>query len=147
MTQKLGSTPLSHNVTVRRPPPTPLTCDVIYGCPLRNVLMYSDFFKKSSVNSSIKFRFYLVFRWLCCRSDLPYCVGRVVISIIERYIIWDPSRHTSSPVLRQTVVRCKKIAFVSLLSDLTYPSESYYMLCVVYYIQQNCGFTLWPYFI
>ena len=27
-------TPLSHNLTLRRPPPLPLTCDVIYGCPL-----------------------------------------------------------------------------------------------------------------
>jgi hypothetical protein len=26
--------PLSHNVTLRRPPSAPLTCDVIYGCPL-----------------------------------------------------------------------------------------------------------------
>ena len=26
--------PMSHNVTLRRPPPPPLTCDVIYGCPL-----------------------------------------------------------------------------------------------------------------
>ena len=25
--------PLSHNVTHRRPPTAPLTCDVIYGCP------------------------------------------------------------------------------------------------------------------
>ena len=35
MSQKLGSLlPLSHNVTLRRPPPSPLTCNVIYGCPL-----------------------------------------------------------------------------------------------------------------
>jgi hypothetical protein len=26
--------PLSHNVTLLRSPSTPLTCDVIYGCPL-----------------------------------------------------------------------------------------------------------------
>ena len=30
--------PLSHNVTLRRPPPPPLTCDVIYGCPLITIL-------------------------------------------------------------------------------------------------------------
>ena len=29
--------PLSHNVTLRRPPP-PLTCDVIYGWPLIAVM-------------------------------------------------------------------------------------------------------------
>ena len=35
MSQNLGSLPpLSHNVTLRRPPP-PLTCDVIYGWPQR----------------------------------------------------------------------------------------------------------------
>ena len=36
MSQNLGSLPaLSHNVTLRRPPP-PLTCDVIHGYPLIN---------------------------------------------------------------------------------------------------------------
>ena len=35
MSQNLGSLPpLSHNVTLSRPPPPPLTCDVIYGCHL-----------------------------------------------------------------------------------------------------------------
>ena len=35
MSQNLGPlSPLSHNVTLHRPPPPPLTCDVIYGCPL-----------------------------------------------------------------------------------------------------------------
>ena len=36
MSQNLGSCspPLSHNVTLRRPPPPHLMCDVIYGCPL-----------------------------------------------------------------------------------------------------------------
>ena len=35
MSQNLGYLPpLSHNVTLRRPPPPPLTCHVIYGCPL-----------------------------------------------------------------------------------------------------------------
>ena len=29
--------PLSHNVTLRRPPPPPLTCDVIYGCSLSTI--------------------------------------------------------------------------------------------------------------
>ena len=38
MSQNLGSLPpLSHNVTLRRPPPPPLTCDVIYGCPLTEI--------------------------------------------------------------------------------------------------------------
>jgi hypothetical protein len=36
MSENLGSlSPLSHNVTLRRPPLPTLTCDVIYGCPLR----------------------------------------------------------------------------------------------------------------
>ena len=35
MSQNLGSLPSSHNVTLRRPPPSLLTCDVIYGCSLR----------------------------------------------------------------------------------------------------------------
>ena len=36
MSQNLGSSsPLSHNVTLHRPPASPLTCDVIYGCPLQ----------------------------------------------------------------------------------------------------------------
>ena len=26
--------PFSHNVILRQPPPSPLTCDLIYGCPL-----------------------------------------------------------------------------------------------------------------
>ena len=33
MSQNLRPPPLSHKVTLRRPPPLPLTCEVIYGCP------------------------------------------------------------------------------------------------------------------
>ena len=34
LSQNLGSSPLSRNITLRRPPTPPLPSDVIYGCPL-----------------------------------------------------------------------------------------------------------------
>ena len=37
------SPPFAHNVTLRRPPPPPLTFDVIYGCPLRRKYQWSLF--------------------------------------------------------------------------------------------------------
>ena len=46
MSQNLGSLPpLSHNVTLSRPPP-PLTCDIIYGWPLSNngFVQYSELY-------------------------------------------------------------------------------------------------------
>ena len=40
MSQNLGSLPpLSHSVTLRRTPPPPLTCDVIYGFPLTRIII------------------------------------------------------------------------------------------------------------
>ena len=32
---RMPHSPLSHNVTLRRPPSAPLMCDVIYGCHLK----------------------------------------------------------------------------------------------------------------
>ena len=57
MSQNLGSLPpLSRNVTLRRPPPPPLTRDVIYGFPLmmNNNLEYTKapirkYFKGASI--------------------------------------------------------------------------------------------------
>ena len=53
MSQNLGSLPqsLSHNVTLCRPPPLPLTCDVIYGCPL--LLLGSKIWQKKQTQAQI----------------------------------------------------------------------------------------------
>ena len=51
MSQNLGSLPpLSHNVTLRRPPPSPLTCDVIYGLPLSLIVDVDDKLTQYKIN-------------------------------------------------------------------------------------------------